>query len=57
MDLDFSSEHEMLRDSALKFLVNECPYSKVKEIEDSELGYSPELWAKMTELGWLKKAG
>lgn len=53
MDLDFSSEQEMLRDSALKFLMNECPYSKVKEIEDSELGYSPELWTKMTELGWL----
>ena len=53
MDLDFSSEQEMLRDSALKFLMNECPYSKVKELEDSDLGYSPELWAKMTELGWL----
>ena len=53
MDLDFSSEQEMLRDSALKFLVNECPYSKVKEIEDSEPGYSPELWAKIAELGWL----
>jgi alkylation response protein AidB-like acyl-CoA dehydrogenase len=53
MDLDFGSEQEMLKDSALKFLANECPYSKVKEIEDSQLGYSPELWAKITELGWL----
>jgi alkylation response protein AidB-like acyl-CoA dehydrogenase len=53
MDLDFSSEQEMLRDSALKFLAKECPYSRVKELEESEWGYSTELWAKMTELGWL----
>ncbi len=35
MDLDFTSEQEMLRDSAARFMANECPYDRVKEIEES----------------------
>ncbi|MBW2092935.1 MAG: acyl-CoA/acyl-ACP dehydrogenase, partial [Deltaproteobacteria bacterium] len=53
MNLDFTSEQEILRDSAAKFLANECPYDKVKELEETAEGYSPELWGKMAELGWL----
>ena len=52
MDLDFTSEQDILRDSAAKFLANECPYDKVKEIEETEEGYVPELWRKVAELGW-----
>ena len=53
MNLDFTSEQDILRESASKFLTNECPFSKVKDLEDSEEGYSPEMWQKMAELGWL----
>lgn len=53
MDLSFSSEQDMLRDSASRFLANECPFEKVKEIEESEEGYLPELWQQVAELGWL----
>ena len=52
MDLDFSSEQEILRDSAARFLANECPYDRVKEIEESEEGYDPDLWRQVAELGW-----
>ena len=52
MDLDFNSEQEMLRDSAARFLANECPYDHVKEIEESEEGYDPDLWRQVAELGW-----
>lgn len=53
MNLDFTSEQDMLRESATKFFAKECPFSKVKELEESEKGYSPELWQQMTDLGWL----
>jgi alkylation response protein AidB-like acyl-CoA dehydrogenase len=53
MNLDFNSEEEMLRDSAQKFFKKECPYSRVKEIEESEKGYDPQIWKKMADLGWL----
>ena len=52
MDLSFTSEQNMLRDSAAKFLSNECPFSEVKQIEESEEGYSPDLWRQIAELGW-----
>jgi alkylation response protein AidB-like acyl-CoA dehydrogenase len=52
MNLDFTSEQEMLRDAASKFFSKECPYDRVKELEESEAGYSSELWQKMAELGW-----
>jgi alkylation response protein AidB-like acyl-CoA dehydrogenase len=52
MDLDFTSEQTMLRESAAKFFANECNYEKVKHIEETEAGYLPELWQKTAELGW-----
>jgi alkylation response protein AidB-like acyl-CoA dehydrogenase len=53
MDLNFTEEQEMLRASAHDFLEKECPESIVREIEASDLGYSPDLWKKIADLGWL----
>jgi alkylation response protein AidB-like acyl-CoA dehydrogenase len=53
MNLDFTSEQDILRDSVRKFLSKECPYARVKELEESAEGYDPRLWAQMAELGWL----
>ena len=53
MDLGFSEEQNMLRDSAHKFLEKECPKALVREMEKDEKGYPPELWRKMAEQGWM----
>ena len=53
MDLALSEEQEMLRKMALDFLTDKLPKATVKEIEESEQGYSPELWKEMAELGWM----
>lgn len=53
MNLDFTEEQEMLRTSARDFLTTECPKTLVRELEEDEKGYSPELWQKMAELGWM----
>jgi alkylation response protein AidB-like acyl-CoA dehydrogenase len=53
MDINFTEEQEMLRKSARDFLAAECPKTKVRELEDDEKGYSPELWGKMAGLGWM----
>lgn len=52
MNLDFTSEQEMLREAASKFFARECSYARVKELEESDEGYDPQLWRKMAELGW-----
>ncbi len=53
IDLGWSDAQEMLRDSARGFLAKEAPKSVIRQIEADPLGYSPALWRKMAELGWL----
>lgn len=53
MDLIFTEAQEILKKMARDFLATECPKTKVRELEESEEGYSPELWKKMAELGWM----
>jgi len=53
MDLALSEEQEMLKTMARDFLTEKLPKAVVREIEESELGYSPDLWQEMAELGWV----
>ena len=53
MDLGLSEEQEMLRTSARDFLQKECPKQLVRQLDETDEGYSPELWRKMAELGWI----
>jgi alkylation response protein AidB-like acyl-CoA dehydrogenase len=53
MDFGLSEEQEMLKNSARDFLHKECPKQLVRELDESDKGYSPELWQKMAELGWM----
>lgn len=53
MDYSLSEEQQMLKTSARDFLETECPEKLVRELEDDDRGYSPELWKKIADLGWL----
>ena len=53
MDLALSEEQEMLKTMARDFLTEKLPKAVVREIEESELGYSPDLWREIAELGWV----
>jgi alkylation response protein AidB-like acyl-CoA dehydrogenase len=53
MDLGLNEEQEMLRKSARDFLQGECPKQLVRQLDESDGGYSVELWRKMAELGWM----
>src|SRR5262245_16313373 len=52
MDLSLTEEQQLLQDSARDFLRQECPTTHVRAMEEDLTGYSPELWQKITELGW-----
>ena len=52
MDLGLSEQQELLKNAARDFLEKECPESLVREMEEDEKGYSPDLWKKMAEQGW-----
>ena len=53
MDFTLSEEQEMLKTAARDFLTERCPKAQVKEWQESEGGYSPELWQEMAGLGWM----
>ncbi len=52
MDLGLNETQELLKNSARDFLENECPEQLVRDMEEDDAGYSPELWQKMAEQGW-----
>jgi len=53
MNTIFTEEQQMLKKSAADFLVKEVSEIKVREIEESETGFDPELWKGMAALGWM----
>ena len=53
MDITLSEEQQMLTTAARDFLAKECPKKLVREMVKDERGYTPELWKKMVDVGWL----
>jgi len=53
MKLTLTEEQEMLKKTARDFLADKCSKSFVKQMEESETGYSRELWQEMADLGWM----
>ena len=52
MDLGFTEQQELLKNAARDFLEQECPEQLVRDMEEDEQGYSPQLWSKMAGQGW-----
>ena len=50
LDLRFSAEQEMLRETVRGVCATTTPLSVVRELEDDALGYSPELWKQLGHL-------
>jgi len=51
MDLDFTSEQEMLRDTAKRLFAEQATVAVVRAMEDHPVGYPTELWKQMGDLG------
>ena len=53
MELGLDEAQQMLKTSAREFLGAECPDTLVREMELDERGFTPELWQKIADQGWL----
>ena len=53
MDFSFSEEQKMLRTTARDFLWDNCPKTLVRAMVEDEKGYTPELWRRMADMGWM----
>ncbi len=50
LDLEFTGEQEMLRQTVRGVCATYSPFSVVRQLEDDPVGYSPELWKQLSEL-------
>ncbi len=53
MNFGFSEEQELLRAEVRKFLDQNAPLSRVREITEAGDSTDPHLWNRMAELGWV----
>ncbi len=53
MDLDFSEEQQMLRDTVRGLCAEHCPVEVVRKLEDDPIGFPAPLWKQLGELGVL----
>jgi alkylation response protein AidB-like acyl-CoA dehydrogenase len=51
MDLELNEEQLMLREGLQKLLAAECPTKLVRKMESDPIGYSPDLWRALAEMG------
>lgn len=54
MALVLTEEQRLLQDTAKDFLANNAPVAALRKLRDDKdpLGYAPDLWQKMAEMGW-----
>lgn len=51
MDLDFSQEQDMLRETVRRVCAERVPPEVVRRVEDDPIGYPADFWSEMGELG------
>ncbi|TMJ58336.1 MAG: acyl-CoA dehydrogenase [Alphaproteobacteria bacterium] len=53
MDIGFTEEQELLRETARKFLDGECTTQFVRRMMDTDAAVTGEFWQQLAENGWL----
>lgn len=53
MNFDLDQEQELLSNTAAAFVKRASPPGRIRKLRDDPLGYSPDLWKQMAEMGWL----
>jgi alkylation response protein AidB-like acyl-CoA dehydrogenase len=51
-DLGYTADHDLLRTTARRFLVERCPISAVRRMAADPDGFDAGRWRDLTELGW-----
>ena len=53
LDLGLTESEEMLRKTALDFMGRDAPKGVIQTLQETDTGYTEELWRKVVEMGWL----
>ena len=52
MDLGPSEAQQLLKRNAREFLETVCSPAVVRQMEEDRFGFDPEVWKKVSDLGW-----
>ena len=52
LDLRLTESEEMLKKTALDFVRRDAPKEVIQDLQESDTGYTDELWRKVVEMGW-----
>jgi len=53
LDLDLTESEEMLKKTALDFIRRDAPKEVVQRLQETDTGYTDELWRQVANMGWL----
>ncbi len=53
LDLALTESEEMLKKTALDFMQRDAPKEVIQTLQETDTGYTEELWRKVVEMGWL----
>jgi len=53
LDLRLNEGEQMLKNTALDFLKRDAPKEVVQVLQETDTGYTEELWKKVVDMGWL----
>ena len=53
LDLNFNEAEEMLGKTALDFMRRDAPKEVIQALQETDTGFTDELWQKVVEMGWL----
>ncbi len=51
MDFGLSEDQQLLKATVARFLAEQCPTTRVREVMESDTGHDAQLWAGLVELG------
>lgn len=53
MDFELDPDQKILAKTVADFAKNESPVERFRKLREDDIGYEPEVWRKMGDLGWL----
>ena len=53
MNFSLTEDQRMLVESAATFARKQSPVTRMRKLREDSIGWSPDVWRQMGELGWL----
>jgi alkylation response protein AidB-like acyl-CoA dehydrogenase len=53
MDFELNPDQKLLESTAASFVRKESPVTRMRALRDDPVGWTPDFWKKMADLGWL----